>query len=679
MTSGNGQLLFANMTLYAQDGLQLVMMERFETLTSAVDCKGDDGEMSLTFKSQDAFDYALRTWSIINQNEDDRFLLIANHAGCGPDDERQPYIISKVTEDQQHLTTLLAAKPATWADVASDYDVDFGQRSHPKLRRRGWLSDTWEDVKDGVTGVVVDVKDGISDAVKGDFGFTQGGTFPVKLGQPNQPSNIYTDKEGHFKLDCVNCFVQGSFQVTGHLSVKGWKPQDLTLQATPQGFNAQLGLEATVTASTSIGSQKTLFSAPIPDAGISVSGLFTLGASVEWNVGFNAAFSGTGKFDFGVKANLPDSAKAILNIVGDTESSATGFQGAVDPYFDVKEITASAKLDVFTEPRILFGIKITKVGKADVAIGVKLPELTATLTAGYKSEGFCPNDAKHTTTGVDLTLTAGIAVNAEVDAAWGADADNKLPKWSKTLFNPTWTLPQHPCFPIAIPGLGSKISSVTEIPTLANSIIYSTSAGINIESLISVPTAKPVISASSALYVQSKPISDNGTPLSSIPTGSVPSQLSKGRISPSGILSSGVLLSGQLPSGALPKTIPASGRYPSRVPPSGTLPSGPPSKQLPSGTLPSRISPSEIRASGIPSNGIPSHGLNLNGLRPSRLPSGASLSQTSAPFPLKTITTSNSKTKASKTGSLTTVSGKPTSRPTEGIFTMHRYRSVQKR
>lgn len=68
------------------------MMERFEPMTTAVDCNGDDGLMSLTFKSQDAFKHALDTWSFINQAEEKKFLLIANHDGCGPQDERQPYL-----------------------------------------------------------------------------------------------------------------------------------------------------------------------------------------------------------------------------------------------------------------------------------------------------------------------------------------------------------------------------------------------------------------------------------------------------------------------------------------------------------------------------------------------------------------------------------------------------------
>lgn len=79
------------MTLYAPDGQQIVMMESFEGLTSAVDCKGDDGTMSLTFTSKEAFDAAVDKWSFINEDEDGSFLLIANHDGCGDADQRQAY------------------------------------------------------------------------------------------------------------------------------------------------------------------------------------------------------------------------------------------------------------------------------------------------------------------------------------------------------------------------------------------------------------------------------------------------------------------------------------------------------------------------------------------------------------------------------------------------------------
>ena len=88
----NGQLLLADMTLHASDGLDIVLMERFEGLTTRVDCKGDDGSMSLTFKSEQAFNQALKKWNFVNKAEEEKFLLIANHDGCGPEDERQPYL-----------------------------------------------------------------------------------------------------------------------------------------------------------------------------------------------------------------------------------------------------------------------------------------------------------------------------------------------------------------------------------------------------------------------------------------------------------------------------------------------------------------------------------------------------------------------------------------------------------
>lgn len=70
----------------------MVLLEHFDHLTSAIDCQGDDGTLSLTFNSQNAFDYALQAWGYVNANADGKFLLIANHNGCGPDEERQPYM-----------------------------------------------------------------------------------------------------------------------------------------------------------------------------------------------------------------------------------------------------------------------------------------------------------------------------------------------------------------------------------------------------------------------------------------------------------------------------------------------------------------------------------------------------------------------------------------------------------
>ena len=92
MRSEDGNFLVANMTLYAPNGMLMVLLEHFDHLTSSIDCQGDDGLMSLTFKSHRTYQYALRAWGFINAKADDKFLLIANHPGCGPDEERQAYM-----------------------------------------------------------------------------------------------------------------------------------------------------------------------------------------------------------------------------------------------------------------------------------------------------------------------------------------------------------------------------------------------------------------------------------------------------------------------------------------------------------------------------------------------------------------------------------------------------------
>ena len=95
--------MLANMTIFMADGRQLVSMERFEGLTKKVDC---DETMSLEFVDKAAFDYAIHAWGWVNENEDDNFVMIANHDGCGPDQERVPYSITDVDYDVLKQTSV---------------------------------------------------------------------------------------------------------------------------------------------------------------------------------------------------------------------------------------------------------------------------------------------------------------------------------------------------------------------------------------------------------------------------------------------------------------------------------------------------------------------------------------------------------------------------------------------
>ncbi|KAL8669848.1 MAG: hypothetical protein Q9168_005577 [Polycauliona sp. 1 TL-2023] len=369
----DGQLLLANMTLFAPDGLQIVMMERFEPMTSAVDCKGDDGEMSLTFKSKDVFDHALNTWSFIKKDKSERFLLIANHDGCGPDDERQPYLITDIREDAAKLTTYLTAQTAPWSDIAGTYDLDFGRAAMPPPgspsgpQKRG-ISDLFGSAADALSGA--------ADAITGDISFDKSANFPTAIGVPGENHTIIDTPK--LAIACTDCYVTGSIQAIGHLRVQSFKLQEFSLAASPLDFAARLQIDTTITAP--LGSpdslQKTLdlFKAPVPSAGIVVPGIFSLGAIISYEVGISTSFSGSASMSFGIVATMPNNATVVADVRHPSKSSASGFEGGVfDPNFDLKALSASVTVAAFAQPKLSFEVAITKVGNLGIALGVKSP------------------------------------------------------------------------------------------------------------------------------------------------------------------------------------------------------------------------------------------------------------------------------------------------------------------
>ena len=109
-----------------------------------------------------------------------------------------------------------------------------------------------------------------------------------------------------------------------------------------------------------------------------------LGAFVTYEVGISATFAGTATFQSGLSASLPDTAKLIADISAPDQSSARGFDGvSIKPIFDVQALSASVTVSAFTQPKLAFGIELTKVGRFEVNVNVKLPIVSATLEAAF--------------------------------------------------------------------------------------------------------------------------------------------------------------------------------------------------------------------------------------------------------------------------------------------------------
>ena len=164
------------------------------------------------------------------------------------------------------------------------------------------------------------------------------------------------------------------------------------MAAIPQNFQAELELEANVTASDSplsLHDEIELLSVPIPGAGIEIPNIFSLGATLAYDVGFSSTIQGTASVDFGVSARIPDGAQLIADLQDPGSSSATGFGGgSLTPLFDVKDLSASISLSAYSTPKLLFGVDVFKISSFEVEIGIKLPEIDVTLTAAYSELRF---------------------------------------------------------------------------------------------------------------------------------------------------------------------------------------------------------------------------------------------------------------------------------------------------
>lgn len=81
---------------------------------------------------------------------------------------------------------------------------------------------------------------------------------------------------------------------------------------------------------------------------------------------------------------MPDGAVVMADINDPDQSYATGWQGSsLNPILEVKELEASITLGAYSEPDVTFGIDLDGVGKVEVVVGIKLPEISSTFSADY--------------------------------------------------------------------------------------------------------------------------------------------------------------------------------------------------------------------------------------------------------------------------------------------------------
>ena len=130
--------------------------------------------------------------------------------------------------------------------------------------------------------------------------------------------------------------------------------------------------------------KKELWVMPVPDLGFSIKHLGSIGLTLAYQIGYSTKVLGSANVVFGATSSLPDDAVISLDLKDHEKSSHSGLDGYVlQPILDVKAITGSVKFAVFTQADIRFGMDLEKIGRSDVELNLKIPQLQKRISAGY--------------------------------------------------------------------------------------------------------------------------------------------------------------------------------------------------------------------------------------------------------------------------------------------------------
>ncbi|KAK6530137.1 hypothetical protein TWF694_003506 [Orbilia ellipsospora] len=421
--TAKSQIYMANMTLYQPSkDHPLIMMESFDSLLKSVSCS--TGSTKLSFNTKEAMDYAIKAWDWVNEREADHFFLIANHKSCGDDTQRTPYKVVGVKYDDKAFTSVLTTEPIAWDSLAGDFELNLGSAVLPsRLRRRGVQVSSVDITKRGFWDIFTT------------FDFGKSVYWDLSVGDHSRRS-IFQEPFHEIKrleVTCVGCYITGGIQISGYVKVENFAVKVLQFGAKPKNFNAKVEIETVLRAAIPKGAfnlDQTLFEMGIP--GLSIPGIFTLGPSLQYHVGFGLSTSGVANFSVGVTASLPNTAALINDVTDGSNSGATGFEGStIKPILKMNELSVSAFASVYSQPNVAFGVKVlTKYG-AECTLELKLPVVNVGVTGGFNERGFCPEKDRSITNGMKVTAGANIelwfkAVKFTGLSKWFPDFDRKL-------------------------------------------------------------------------------------------------------------------------------------------------------------------------------------------------------------------------------------------------------------
>lgn len=161
----------------------------------------------------------------------------------------------------------------------------------------------------------------------------------------------------------------------------------MDLEVSPQDFAAEMTFEVTIDDQDKVetlSNEKTLMDVPVPNAGVVIKEIFSLGLRVQFAAGYVTKVKRGITFRAGISAALPGNPKFVIDAVQLWRNAAEGFEAyTVDPSVDLKSLSGTADISLAAKPKLVFGIDIIDEFKLEIGLIVNLPELKGTATAKY--------------------------------------------------------------------------------------------------------------------------------------------------------------------------------------------------------------------------------------------------------------------------------------------------------
>jgi hypothetical protein len=377
---------------FADSKQRVINMDRFAGQLSHVDCK--DPNLTLDFIKSADFEEAKESWKWVKEHKENKFLMVANYPGCGPENDRQPFQVTDIKYDEKKYKVFLEAHQVTWEEALPDWSVDAdtkGLNKKAKLTRSLFNKDkTW--------------------------------SIPIEEDYSQQ---LFSEEfaGADLKLDCERCGYSGDLDIEVHAAGgSDLEKAEITMRPTSMSAYMDLALTAEGTLGDKYTADIPVFTMPLP-GGFEVP-YIRLGPNVNIKVG--AAISewkGKGKTTFGASLDVPGTSHVTMDLVNKDNSD---FDGWV-PQYHQKMPVASAEVSTTAEAYSRFSLDLsaTIAGEGfEGSLILKAPTVKADLKADASTEGGVCGDAK-------MGVGANVHINMDLDAAAGYK--DKTPFWEKNI------------------------------------------------------------------------------------------------------------------------------------------------------------------------------------------------------------------------------------------------------